>query len=148
MFEVSLLSEQKVINYLYAPCLFQTEVHENKAINAFCLKYLVQQRWPDQEALLAPSTLRDCVTISDSSAAQIPPGLQLIIFQLTVKLIGRLRYIKMDLPFQIHGVFIGAQCFAESLEQTLTALGSEGSTSCSSGAWCQNFGMFPSTPPS
>lgn len=35
IFEVNVFSGQKVINYLYAPFLFQIEVHDSKAINAF-----------------------------------------------------------------------------------------------------------------
>lgn len=48
-----MFSEQKVMNYLCAPFLFQ--IHDNKAINAFCLKYLV-----NHEALLSPSTFMSC----------------------------------------------------------------------------------------
>lgn len=144
-----MISEQKVINYLYAPFLFQIEVNDYKAINVFCLKYLVQQRWPDHEAFLSPSTfvnwwdhLRFCCN-SDTS--------RFVADYFSVN--GAINWIE---AFQIHqnefafsdAVFPGVLSFAESLEleQTLAALGCEGSMGCSCGTWCQDFGMIPPAP--
>lgn len=71
------------------------------------------------------------VTISDSTAAQTPPALCLIIFQLTGKLIEMryLKHVKMNFPFQIH---VFSLSFAESL------LTGAGTNPDSSGLWGQH----------